>query len=67
MALTATDDLMSAPRRSDRPHCHICGRFAYAERNPINGQIIRRPDGSVAVWKLRCVGFDPYMGAYEHD
>ncbi len=48
-----------------RPHCHVCGRFAYAARDG-EGRIRRNLDGSVAEWRFSCVTMDYIDWAWEH-
>lgn len=42
-----------------QPHCGMCGRFARAVRDPSTGERLG--------WRLACVGWDSYMGGWEHD
>lgn len=40
--------------RSKQPRCQMCGRFAYW-------------DEELRAWRLRCVVWDAYFGAWEHE
>jgi len=39
---------------SRQPRCNLCGRFAYWDKDAQR-------------WMLRCVGYDPYSGGWEHE
>lgn len=41
-----------------QPRCGMCGRFA---------KKVTGPDGTFWQWRLTCVFYDDYMGAWEHD
>lgn len=49
-----------------RPHCEICGRFAYAMRDT-DGRIIRNQHGQVAEWRCSCTQRDFDSGMWEHE